>query len=213
MGKGRRGKGPSKSAPARASETSHQTETELGNAAQLDSMEGAYIPMDAAGDGARPVVEHARLALEVRYEGDTPVSRLTALLDASALPDDNKAWLSDRLRAQAATENRVNQAVLTAFGGTLPEARAQADQVLSGVAERLSQGRATEDCWVVQGDSFDVPRAHTVREAVDHLVASLCEIRGAETAQLCRAMALSVLLDDDEDDVDVDWIDGLSTED
>ncbi|MFT6821831.1 MAG: hypothetical protein ACJATT_005662 [Myxococcota bacterium] len=200
MGKGRRSQGP-RHAPADktvASETSH--EAQVGNAAQQADLDGRYIPMDAAGDDAKPVVERTRLALEIRYEGETPLVRLLKLLADSELEPDEVAEMSHRLSTTKAAENRVDTLVVEHFGGTPASARVAAEAALHHVATALRKGSATPTGWQMGDEQTEVEPATTVRAAVDGLIGGLAGARGTATVGLCRALSGTVFFDEEDED-------------
>ena len=201
MSKGRRSQGPQKVAPSRTTSTEQAVEAGVGNAAQAEELDGRHIPVDAAGDAAKPVVEHARLALEVRYEGQTPMARLIALLEASDLPTDSSSWLAERLKSTRATEALVAKAVTTWFGEDGAE---RAEQALAGVASVLAAGQATEMGWVSAAGAVPIAQGQTIREAVDHLLLGLGAEDGPAIVGFCRQLHLAVMFDDDEDE-ELDW--------
>ena len=203
MSKGRRSQGPSHRAPERASESERDVEAGVGNAAQLEDLDGRLIPMDAAGDAAEPIVEHARLALEMRYEGETPMARLMELVQASDLPEDSARWLSHRLATTQANIERVDKAVVAAFGGTVAEARQSAERALDAVEDALVRGQATDVGWRARGRDIEVTPATTVRSAVDNLIGALADADGPAVVQLIRAVHLSLFFDEDEEDEDL----------
>ena len=161
MSKGRRSQGP-RQAPADKTVTSETThEAQLGNAAQQADLDGRYIPMDAAGDGAKPVVERTRLALEIRYEGETPLARLLKLLADSDLEPDQVADMTHHLSSTQATQDRVDAVVVEHFGGTPATARAAAEAALHGVATALTEGGATATGWQHGDEQIDLASTTT----------------------------------------------------
>lgn len=200
MSKGRRSQGP-RHTPAEktvASETSH--EVQLGNAAQQADLDGRYIPVDAAGDAAEPVVERTRLALEIRYEGETPLARLLKLLGDSELAPDQVAEMTHRLTAARAVEERVDAAVVEHFGGSPVQAREAAEAALHRVASALRTGTSTESGWQVGDAHTELEPANTVRAAVDGLIGGLAGEHAVATVALCRALCDTVFFDEEEDD-------------
>ena len=200
MGKGRRSQGP-RHAPADKTVTSEAShEVQLGNAAQQADLDGRLIPMDAAGDGAKPVVEQTRLALEIRYEGQTPLERLVKLLADSELAPEQVAEMTHRLTATQAVEERVDAVVVECFGGTVAQARAKAESTLHRVASALATGQATEQGWQAGSERTTVAPATTIRAAVDGLIGGLAGDLGPAAVGLCRALCNTVFFDDEEDD-------------
>lgn len=202
MGKGRRSQGPRHAPPTHtgaASATDQQRDLELGNAAQAEELDGAYIPPDAAGDGARPLVDNARMALEMRYEGRTPLPRLMELLQGSELPPDSAEWLVERLRSVQTAQDQVDRALERWFGEGGDDGRQRAERLLAGVARALQDGRPAADGWEHQAQRVSLGGATTLREAVDQLVAGLAEGEGSAVVGLCRELYLTVLFDDEDE--------------
>ncbi len=200
MSKGRRSQGPRQSPAdkAVASEISH--EAELGNAAQQADLDGRYIPMDAAGDAAKPVVERTRLALEIRYEGETPLARLLKLLADSELDADQVVGMTHHLSSTKAVQDRVDRVVVEYFGGTTATARAAAEAALHRVSTALATGGAIVSGWQVGHEQTELAPANTVRAAVDGLIGGLAGDQGQSTVDLCRALSGTVFFDEEEED-------------
>ena len=207
MGKGRRSQGPVNRAPERAASVETSNEFDVGNAAHAEELDGRYIPIDAAGDAAKPIVEHAQLSVELRYEGETPIARLLELLQASNLPQDNRDWLAHRLGITASNVERIDKALVAAFGEPVDAARARAEVALERVATALREGEARDGGWWTGREWVGTAPATRVRDAVDGLISALAGDNGEKIVELVRTVSLGIVLDEDDEEPPILWPD------
>jgi hypothetical protein len=198
LSKGRRHRGPEREADAeRRLDRGHETteEVELGNAAHAAEV-GGIVPLDAARDAALPLLDHARLALQLQADLRTSYDRLIQIVGGSDL--EEAGWLSERLAAAAGGRAAVAEAVGRWFG-EVPVAAV--DGALARVERALRDGAAEGAAWVHGGARVDVPAADTVHGAVDQLVGA---VGGGAVLGLVRQLHLAVLLDEEEEEELID---------
>lgn len=203
---------------ARSSEPARERDeqSELGNAAiqarltTEDSDPGATTTVQAA----RALVQHALDALQLDPVQPARTQRLVALIEQSQLPD--RDVLSDRLRAAETTRQVVDSALDRFVGGHDEAARWAVDARLAAVRDALDRGeRSTARQAELDGEGQASPE-HGAAALVERLAqadptqaehAGLSDAAApsaAALAGLCRMLALTVLLDEEEEDED--WV-------
>ncbi len=175
---------------------------------------GGQIPLDAAGDAAEPVVDHAWACLEIRHELDTPMVRLLDLVRNSNLEGETREWADQRLEQASASQRMVRSALETHFGDSTDETRKRVAELLSRVHAALVGGSADGSLWRVADESVAVAPSASVRGAVDALIGALVgEQRADATVGLIRQLHLSVLLDDEEEGEEDETVIGIPADD
>lgn len=203
----------SSSEPARE----RDEQSELGNAAiqarltTEESAPGATATVQAA----QALVQHALDALQLDPAQPARTQHLVALIERSQLPD--RDVLADRLRA-AETSRQVVDSALDRFVGAHDEAaRWAVDARLAAVREALDRGELPAALPSEHGGERQPSPEDGAAALVERLAqtdAAQGELAGPSDATapsaaalsgLCRLLALTVLLDEEEDEDD-DWV-------
>ena len=190
MGKQKRppARAPEAVAPERVVATG--LEQELGNAAAV-----AQLPEGTFGESralALDLVDRAALALEWAAPDSARTARLEQILERSALP--TRSALMDRVRADAATANRISGIVAAVAGKDGTDERGS----LTDTLEELRGGLLRAEERTLSG-----------REPLDRASELVEEVSTSSLADLCRTLFLQVRFQEEEEE-DEDW--GLALE-
>jgi len=187
----------------------------LGNAALQHRMGAGEVaalgPAEAlVPDLATPLVFRAMLALQLDSADPERLDRLVHFLQQSNLPD--RQALVERLVAAETTRAMVDASLDHAFGAHDGATRDRADGTLAAVLESLASGTLDGSTWRDRTGEVDIGVDDTQGSGTDRAMAwieRLAEHRepgsGAAARDFCRSIATSLLLDEDEDDMDAAW--------
>lgn len=180
----------------------------------------APAPLDIVREAACPLVERAILALQIEPRSDGDVARFVEIVKGSALPEEQRALLVDRLVTDQAAAQGIVDAFQRWFAEDSPDLRAHVVGTLDGVMAGLQEGTERDAAWALPDGRLvslgEATRDEGVSARADTLVRALAEqcsppelgerlsLQGRSTGDaiggFCRDVQLALLWDDEEEE-------------
>jgi hypothetical protein len=178
----------------------------LGNqalAARLgDAATESAVPFDVIRDSARPMLDRALLAVEIRPVDPSASARYLEILASSLLPEAHRQRLVDKLVGDQAVASGVSDLLARHFEGEEAEVRFALGSALDAVWDVLDGVEERETAGNSVGEKASRLIGDLAESAAPELRTQAPSVSAAVTA-FCRALFLATYWDEEEEEEDV----------